>query len=94
MTNLSSAFGHAIVPINNVDRNVRQVRRGYGTAPDELIWRPGCSSPYCQDRPEYETRYNYVTRRDGRVTYRLQYWCKAHGEAFARKHDLTLEPLP
>jgi hypothetical protein len=100
---VSSAYGHAIAAIGaggldsskyfHVTRTeVRQVlhwdpaKRAAG----ELLWLPYCKGWNCPEKPEYVTRYFYVTGRAGRVTDRIQYCCRKHGEAFAKKHGLTL----
>jgi hypothetical protein len=97
---MSSSFGHAIAPMGGLDTGkafghvyseARQERLGYGPTPDAMVWRPGCSGRRCDAKPVYVTRYLYVTGRAGRVTDRIQYCCKPHGEAFAKKNGLTLE---
>jgi hypothetical protein len=99
---MSSAYGHAIQRLGGglestkafcvAEHEARLERRGYGPLPDELVWRPGCTRTGCPERPEYVTRYFYVTGRAGRVTDRLQYVCQAHAEAFAKKYGLELTP--
>lgn len=102
----SSSYGHAIAPLGGgietgklfhyVRREVRRVPHWHPErkAAGELVWNPNCSVPRCPERPEFVTRYLYVTGRAGRVTDRIQYCCRKHGETFAKKHGLTLAAIP
>lgn len=107
MTNLSSAYGHAIARLGELNSAkaftylATEIKRApavmsYDGTKQVLPerWVPGCSGQKCDEPPVYVTRYLYVTGRAGRVTDRIQYCCQAHGEAFAKKHRLTLEPAP
>jgi hypothetical protein len=94
---VSSAFNHAIgvigAPGFRFYLEVHREPRGFGPNPEEFIWRPGCSAHNCEEKPVFATRYLYVTGRAGRVTDRVQYCCRAHGEAFAKKHGLQMPEL-
>lgn len=98
---MSSAYGHQIAPMGGLDRQ-KAFYHPYEKAElvahwadrTRMIWRPSCSGRDCYERPELVTRYFYVTGRAGRVTDRIQYACRTHGEAFAKKHGLALPSLP
>jgi hypothetical protein len=49
-----------------------------------------CATGKCQATPTHLTRWNYLTGRGGRASGSTRHVCTAHGEAFARKHDLTI----
>lgn len=95
---MSSAYGHAIAPLGGLETQKafhapykRAELVAHWADKTRQIWRPSCSGRDCYERPVFVTRYMYVTGRRGRVTDRIQYCCKAHGEAFAKKHGLLLE---
>jgi hypothetical protein len=91
---MSSAYGHAIAPMGGLDTG-KAFGHVYNEASQVPHWNdksrlPNCTGRNCEERPVFITRYLYVTGRAGRVTDRIQYCCKSHGEAFAKKHGLEL----
>lgn len=97
---MSSAYAHKIAPMAQLIngkplagcyRKAHQVPHwNQAKFPGVQIWTPNCSGRACNERPIYASEYLYVTGRAGRVTSRNQYWCKTHGEAWAKRHNVEL----
>lgn len=103
---MSSASNHQIAPIAEVTRRsmfyfaYNEVKR-YTLCDGVEIWTPKCSGKHktpaghktCPLKPEFVSRYCYVTGRAGRVTDRNQYWCRPHAEKWATDHKVPLFEL-
>lgn len=73
---MSSSYGHQIKSASERDRELWNRWGGCGR---------GCKRPvvFCAS-------YRYVTGRRGRTTTAERFVCQAHGEKFAKQHELTL----
>jgi hypothetical protein len=49
-----------------------------------------CATGKCTNLPVYETTWDYVTGRVGRISPATRQVCADHGEKFAAKHGLTI----
>lgn len=83
-------WGHAIARLPQAevdDLDARAIR-----AEPRYVHQYRCHAPRmrCPGKIEFEVRYNYVTGRAGRVTDRRMRRCRAHAEAFAKKHGVEL----
>jgi hypothetical protein len=45
-----------------------------------------CRTPRCTEPSAFETTYQYVTGRAGRVSYARKHLCHAHAEKFRAKY--------
>jgi hypothetical protein len=100
MGKTSSAYGHQINLMSELAKHrgfsgaytkatwVPEKSYAYTTHVSPAHWSPNCSGRNCDNEPTYASRYLYTTGRAGRVTDRIQYWCKACAEAWAKRHSL------
>jgi hypothetical protein len=106
MAKTSSAWGHAIRPINDSERELG-FKPGHLQTCSAGLRCPGVHEEVREIdhgvRREYRTRvgspaeyvtvYNYVTGRMGRVTSRWQYWCPSCAEKWCKKHGKDFPPV-
>ena len=94
---MTNAWNHCISlipPISyyvGTDHETETVIRETLTAHESFVrGKLLCSMRGCTGEPIYETGYNYVTGRAGRVSRQQRYACANHGAQFAEKHGLEL----
>jgi len=79
---MGDSWGHTIRPLTTeeIEREA-QMREKYG----ERYY--SCRTPRCVERSAFQTTYQYVTGRAGRVSYARKNLCSAHAEKLRAKYE-------